>query len=203
MNNKDKQECIARYSKRLAAHGFSPLTLGWTGDITKQYARYKANTDLGLFAAEEIKTVLDNGCGFGDFGEWMKAQKFDITYKGIDINQDLINQGHSRYCSNIHHGDIYSVKDERFDLVCANGIFNYKLQHQDQLEYIENTIKGMLDIARIGIAIDFLSSYVDYKNENCYHAREEDIIRICKKLGKRSVIRNDYLPYEFMVYLLK
>ena len=203
MNNTDKQECIKRYSKRLEKHGFSPLTLGWTGDISKQYARYKANTELALFANREIKTILDNGCGFGDFGEWIKANKSTISYKGIDINQNLIRQGQMKYGSNIFYGDIHSIKKEEFDLVCANGIFNYQLQHQDQLEYIEEMITTMLNTAKVGIAIDFLSSYVDYKNENCYHAKEEDILEICKRLGKRNVIRNDYLPYEFMVYLLK
>ena len=61
----------------------------------------------------------------------------------------------------------------------------------------------MLDISKKGVAMDFLSTYVDYKTKGTFHTSPEHIFKIAKKLSKRVAIRHDYLPFEFCVYLYK
>ena len=61
----------------------------------------------------------------------------------------------------------------------------------------------MLKICKKGVAMDFMSTYVDFKRKDSFHASPERVFKIAKKLSKRVVIRHDYLPFEFCVYIYK
>ena len=51
--------------------------------------------------------------------------------------------------------------------------------------------------------MDFMSTYVDFRRKGSFHASPERVFKIAKKLSKRVVIRHDYLPFEFSVYIYK
>ena len=61
----------------------------------------------------------------------------------------------------------------------------------------------MFKISNKGIAMDFMSTYVDFKRKGSFHASPEKIFKIAKTISKRVVIRHDYLPFEFCVYIYK
>jgi hypothetical protein len=64
-------------------------------------------------------------------------------------------------------------------------------------------IKRMYDICRQGVAVDFLSSYVDFQKEKAYHAQPEKVFSFAKTLTRRAALRHDYMAYEFTLYLYK
>ena len=88
---------------------------------------------------------------------------------------------------------------KKFDWVFAIGTTN----KAGSYDYIENTLIEMLKISKQGIAMDFMSTYVDFKRKGSFHVSPERIFKIAKKLSKRVVIRHDYLPFEFCVYIYK
>ena len=61
----------------------------------------------------------------------------------------------------------------------------------------------MFDLSKCGVAVDFMSNYVDFKNNIAYYASPEKIFKICKGLTKRVILRYDYMPYEFAIYMYK
>lgn len=51
---------------------------------------------------------------------------------------------------------------------------------------------------------DFLSQFVDYKQQDSMHFEIQEIADFCfKKLSRRFVIRHDLLPYEYTLIVYK
>jgi len=61
----------------------------------------------------------------------------------------------------------------------------------------------MFEACNKGVAADFMSGYVDFKNKDAYYASPEEIFSFCKTLSRRVTLRHDYMPFEFCVYVYK
>jgi ubiquinone/menaquinone biosynthesis C-methylase UbiE len=205
MNKIDKKIYLERYNKRLEEFAHSPKTLGWSNDKEKQFLRFKIALESLRFSSKPIKSVLDIGCGFGDMGgEFMKNNYPNVRYTGIDINENLINEGKKLFPSlDLRVGNILEMNIEKYDLVCASGVFNYAMKRENQIEYMRELVNRFYQLSTNLVSIDFLSTYVDFKHEGSYHTEIENIFDIAKKLSKRVVVRNDYLDFEYCVYIIK
>jgi SAM-dependent methyltransferase len=202
LSNKDKSEIIQRYSERYQQYGYSPLTLGW--DKGKQDIRFDILTSLQDLSNQSI---LDIGCGFGDLNITLKNKFNNYYYLGIDIVPDLIAEARRRYSNdNIDFlcGDfLEQAVAQEFDFAIASGIFNFKLKNRNNYSFIESIIKKALSVCREGIAFDFLSDKVDFKYDHTFHSSPERIIEIAYKYSRNIVLRNDYMPFEFTLYIFK
>ncbi len=199
----DKFNTIERYSSRYRVHGYSEKSLGW--DKGKQEVRFDVLTSQYDFTG---KSVLDIGCGFGDLNKTLK-RKYSNTYSylGVDIVPDLICEAKTHYESNkisFIVGDFLSLDfGERCDYVIASGVFNYKLSAANNYEIIDAAIEKALSLCRDGIAFDFLSDKVDYRLEHTFHSAPEKILEIAYKYSRNIVLRNDYMPFEFSIFIFK
>jgi hypothetical protein len=129
-----------------------------------------------------------------------------VKYTGIDINPSLIEEGKKRFPAlDLRVGEVSDsdIGNVTYDLACASGLFNYKLEHQDQLPYIKKTLEQFFARCNIGVSSDFMSTFVDYQQEITYHLDEFEALKIAKGLSRRVVLRNDYLDYEYCLYILK
>jgi SAM-dependent methyltransferase len=204
MDSKDKENYIKRYTERFHQFGYDPRTLGWSDDKIKQKLRFIALANVGDL---NNKTILDIGCGFGDFYGFLKDLKINVNYIGIDIVPILLENAKKLWPSaNFYEYDILNDNwlNLEADYVFASGIFNAKVQTLGgNTNYIEAMINKMFEISRVGVCADFFSSYVDYQHEIAYHTSPEWIFSVAKKLSKRICIRHDYLPFEFCLYIYK
>src|ERR1700739_1074782 len=159
MNSKDVNLYIERYNQRLDKFGYSPESLGWGGGKERQFVRFKALTEIGV---EKHDSLLDVGCGFADLYEYLKLNEFNGQYLGVDINGNLLDlarkehQGVNVEKINILEEDI----NRQFNWVVSSGIFNLKLNFEDNLTYIKTMLKKMYEISNKGVAVDFMSTYV-------------------------------------------
>jgi SAM-dependent methyltransferase len=200
MNPKDLGSAVVRYNERLKIHGISPEALGWGGGRPRQRLRFQAAMEFCLFDKRRINTVLDVGCGFGDFGVWLGEMHPAVRYTGVDINPNLVEEGRKRYKLDLSVVDVDSISDNAYDLVIANGIFNFRLEHEDHEAYVGRMIQRFMEIARVGIAVDFMSTHVDFRHPGAFHCPESLVVDAIKTKTKRYVIRNDYLDYEYIAY---
>ena len=84
------QSMIERYSKRLDTLGYDVKTLGW-GSVEQQEYRFSQTVSSEINFHD--KSVLDIGCGFGDFYKFLIKTKTPIrNYIGYDINPGLISE---------------------------------------------------------------------------------------------------------------
>lgn len=198
MKQKDKLAVISRYNERLTKYGYDPRTLGWFK--ARQPVRFRVLSEIGDL---DNCSILDVGCGFGDLYGFLVNIGLNAKYTGYDINPNLIKIAKEK-----HPSVCFEVKDiltdeinQKFDYVLSSGVFNFKLS--DNKSFIQNMFKKMFEISTKGVAVDFMSSYVDFENEDAYYANPEEIFSYCKTLSRRVTLRHDYMPFEFAVYIYK
>jgi len=201
LNINDKDKIIHRYSERYNEFGYDPKTLGWNKG--KQDLRFDILTSQ--FDLNEM-SILDIGCGFGDLNKFLSTKNIDYSYYGIDIVEKLIIEAQERYSSDkikFKCGDFLKEEIDFFDYAIGSGIFNFKLDNEDNYTYIERVIDKAFSNCRIGVAFDFLTDKVDFQYDHTFHSAPEKIISMIFKYTRNIIFRNDYMPFEFSVFLFK
>jgi len=202
LKEEDKLETLKRYNDRLSQFGYSEEALGWSRN--KNDLRFKA---LLYEWVDELdnSTVGDFGCGFGDLYGFLQKEGKKVKYTGIDINSNLIQVGQELYPdAQFWVGDI--VKDnyrEKFDFIFSSGVFNHKLKHDDEYQFILESLEKINELSIKGFAVNFLSDKVDYQLEHTFHSNPGKILDIVYQFSNHIVLRNDYMPFEFTVYVRK
>ena len=204
MTISDAEEKVKKsYQELLSKFGKSPKTLGW--DKGKQYLRFHELTSLWDL---QNSSILDIGCGFGDFVNFLNYEGIiPRHYQGIDLVDEFIDIAHS-----LHHEKYVDFKfgkflehnfTKRFDYCIASGTFNLKMDNVDEYIYIESNLKKMYEICEVGIAANFLTDKVDYKHNHNFNSSPERILSIAYSLSKRVLLRNDTFPFEFSIIIFK
>jgi SAM-dependent methyltransferase len=165
-------------------------------------ARFKAKFDIGDLAGCKI---LDVGCGFGHMLDYLHAWGITAQYTGVDICPPFIEIAKKRHPeADFRLLDILNSNiKEKWDWVFLVGAFNVAPKKQRWWPYVQAMITRMYDLCRQGIAVDFLSSYVDFRKEKAFHAQPEKVFSFAKTITRRVALRHDYMAYEFTLYLYK
>ena len=187
------------YTQKFNEFGVSLKTLGW--DKGKQDIRFDILTSQ--YACDD-KSILDIGCGFGDLIGTLKRKASNFSYTGIDIMDVFIAEAqkmHTEYA--FIAGDFMDYKfDEIFDYCIASGIFTLKLK-QDNYEFISSAMQKAWNICRDGFAFDFLSDKVDYQLDHTFHSSPSKILDFAYSFSRNVILRNDYMPFEFSLFVFK
>ena len=200
MNLIDKEHIIARYNNRIDQHGKNINGLA-SGTEERREIRFQVLTALGIGNGDRI---LDLGCGFGDYFDYLNKNRLAVNYTGFDINPLIIEEAKHK-----HPGLQFEVIDvlndtfPEFDYIVSTSCFNLPLIAQDNYEFIEAMLKMCYQHAHKGVAVDFLSSYVDFLSRDGFHYSPEKILGIAKQITKRVCLRHDYPLYEFCIYLYR
>jgi len=196
-------QIVDSYRRLFAAHGYAPKSLGW--DKGKQFLRFHQLTSSWDLAG---RSVLDVGCGFGDFVGYLRAMNIeDCAYVGIDLVDEFIAEGERRFGSPSATFLQTSLEDfvppSPFDYVIASGTFNLKLEGVDGYEEIRRSLARMFTLSKVAVSADFISDKVDYAYEHNFISAPETILKMAYELSRNVVLRNDYFPFEFCVTIYK
>lgn len=201
MDQQDRNKIVHDYSSRYHRYGYSPKTLGW--DKGKQDIRFSILTAPFY---EEGKKILDIGCGFGDLNNYLSKKEYRYEYCGIDIVENLIAEAKTRHPEQTFILDDFLEHEfqDTFDFAVASGIFNHKfLGEMNNYEFIEKCIDKAIGLVNEGIAFDFLSDKVDYTYEHTFHSSPSVILDMAYQHSRNVVLRNDYMPFEFSLFIFK
>jgi trans-aconitate methyltransferase len=145
--------------------------------------------------------VLDFGCGFGDMSAYCREHLPGVQYEGFDLNPALVEAGRTRYPdARLSAGNaLVDGLNGHWDLIVASGVFN--LLVSDNWSLIEATFDLFSRHATKGFAANFLSDRVEYRLDHTYHADPAKILDLVYKYSNRVTLRNDYMPFEFTVYV--
>ena len=201
MNEKDKEIIIDRYNLRVKKFGENIAGLG-SGTEGRRETRFNIINSIGNL---KNKSILVLGCGFADFYGWLKSQNIEVNYTGIDINPKLLRVASQIYPeANFIQSDIQEngIKGS-YDFIICSQTFNNKLRNENNYNLITRIIEICFESCNEGLAIDMLSSYVDFKENHLYYYSPEKVFSFCKTLTKRVNLRHDYPCYEFCLYLYK
>lgn len=203
MKAEDRTDYIIRYEKRLQEYGYSPATLGW-GVQGRQEVRFSVLANLVLRSPDS--SVLDVGCGFGDLYGFLNRQGWHGAYTGIDIVPGLLRVARQQYPGiDVREADVTdeAERSQSFDFVVASGVFNAALPSGDNEIHIEAALDSMYRCSRTATCVDFLSTYVDFRKPGAHHTDPGWALALAKKFTRRVLIRLDYMPYEFSLFLFR
>jgi SAM-dependent methyltransferase len=198
-----------RYNKRYMEFGIDARTLGW-GCKEDQYTRFKAAVTSVDFTE---KSVLDIGCGFADFYEFLLQHSIKVKkYKGIDINEHLIEVAKKRFPENMYEVRnilLHNYNSEQADIVTLFGLLNFKLKNVNNMTYTKKMITATLKITKEKLIVDFLSTHLTKtypKEDAVYYHNPKDVLDICFKLSNNVVLVHNYpsIPQkEFLIVITK
>ena len=180
------------YKTSILKHGISAKGVRWKSTFS-QYKRFEIITS---FINNNISqsTIVDAGCGFGEYFNYLrKIGKEPKIYLGIDCEKVMINIASKRFpninfkLQNVLHDKLY-ISDY---YVCsgAMNIFNK--------EEIFLFIKKCLTVSKKAFIFNFL------KNDPLTTISIDEIIKYCKELTNKIIIKENYLKNDITIYLEK
>lgn len=201
MDPQDKKIIVSRYQDRIAKFGANIKSLA-SGTELRRMLRFETLSEIGDLEGAKI---LDLGCGFGDFYDFLRNKGINVDYYGIDIVPEHIKVASTRYPGvNFELRDLedYPYENQSFDYVFCSQVFNFNLGNNKNITLVHSILNQIFKISRKGIAVDFLTNYVDYEEDHLYYFSPEEIFSYIKKhISKCVTLRHDYGLYEFCIYV--
>ena len=196
----EKKARIGRYYAGLIrTHGVDPRACDY-GRPESQQAKFRVLSEvLPLGGA----SVLDVGCGFADYHAFLRSRYGTLSYTGVDLSQEMADIAASRHPdARIRRLDILEEDPGGpFDLVTANGIFY--LLGEGAEEYTQRLIRRMFALCRQAVAFNSLSAWAPDPEPEEYYADPAAMTTFCRTLTPWVVMRHDYHPRDFTVYLYR
>lgn len=172
------------------------------GSKESQTIRFQIVTEIGDL---RNKSICDVGCGIGKLVDFMKEKKWKLEYTGYDISEKIIAKARELHPN--HHFEVRNILEnmprQKFDYVFSIGL-NFKIS--DNVQFMKELIKRMFKMAKMGVAVSMLSSHIDseYMNKNDFYYDPNLFLDWClREVSKRCVLRHDYLPHDFTLYIYK
>ena len=192
----------AYYTSKLAMHGPTPQGVDWNG---KESHELRHRQFLRLLDGAPDASILDLGCGYGDFLRFVRAAGHRGSFIGYDVAPDMITEA-ARL-----HGEradcrwrIGAEPAETADFAVASGIFNVKSEVPTEIwaRYVRETIDVLARTGRRGFAFNVLSLSNDPERRSgtLYYADAGEMLCHCLlRYGRSVALLQDYGLYEFTV----
>lgn len=190
------------YTEKIIKHGPTPNGVDWNGKES-QYLRFEV---LSNIIEENNVSILDYGCGYGAFYDFLKQKNIQTDFTGFDMSQTMIDE-----CKKIHKdGNWITLLDEekKYDYIIASGIFNVMLDNNkdEWKNYIFRCIQIFNQKSIKGFAFNMLTTYsdIDKAKEYLFYGEPEEIFKYCKNnISKKVILNHSYPLYEFTIMVKK
>lgn len=170
-------------------------------DIGSQQSRMQALLRWGSLSG---LTVMDLGCGYGDFKAVLDTCNRNVCYLGVDFMLPFIRQARLNHKNDAHthfvHADFHSTKLPAVDVVFACGSFNYRSQNQ---VYLFNLLQKLWQSAGKGMAFNLLQKQA-YMHDSVLCGYDlEDIVFFCSTLTPKVSVDRSYLDDDFTILMYR
>src|SRR5262249_16992940 len=132
-------QAAAYYASTLAQHGATSQGVDWKGPESHQLRHAQF---LRLLAEDREASVLDLGCGFGDFLRFLRAAGYRGRYVGCDIAPSMIAKARELFGEGAdRQWHLGAPPEQAADFAVASGIFNVKgdIPDNDWRSYVHDT----------------------------------------------------------------
>jgi len=191
------------YQDKFNKFGLDPKSLLWKsrGAAHQRFRQFWAEIDFN------DKKVLDVGCGFGEFGKFLLKRYKNVSYTGIDMVSEFIDNARKEVPSgHFEVKDYLKDKiDDQYDVVIASGVLNSNKGGQN-LEYRKKAIKKMFDLTASVLAFNMLGGHpspANKKDSNIWYSDSLEILKYCMTLTRRVILRANYHPKDFTILVYK
>lgn len=176
--------------------------VGWM-DRLQQLVAFEVLAEVGDLCGPVTPSVLDVGCGLGDFYGYLRGRSFAGRYTGLDSMPELIEAARAR-----HPGIPFISADvldpdlalESHDYVVASGLFDYRTP--DSAERLPRTVRRLFDLCRRGLAWNVLN-VVPPGRDDLYRTPPGELFALCEALTPWFLVRGDYDAHALTFYVYK
>lgn len=195
-------EVAAYYASKLAEFGSTPQGVDWNG-IDSHERRHRQF--LHLLGGDFNASVIDLGCGYGDFLRFLRSQGYVGNYLGYDIACGMIEKARELHGeADDRRWQLGSEPVAKADFAIASGIFNVKGDQPAEgwSKYVRATIDTLARAGRKGFAFNMLSlsSDSDRRRPNLHYEDPAAMLTHClTRYGRSVALLQDYGLYEFTV----
>lgn len=201
-----------RYSNRYDELGYDVKTLGWG---TKDQQEYRFSQTLTGHIDFTHKKILDLGCGFGDYFDFILQREIKLKgYTGYDINDDLIFEANKRHIDDLSLFEIKNILETDnqniADIGVMLGLLNFNLEGKmNNIDYSKIFVEKAFSCVKELLIVDFLSTKLtdSYPKEDfVYYHNPMDMLEFAFSLSSNVLLKHDYAPIpqkEFMLFIYK
>jgi len=185
------------YSPRVNSEDKGYQILDWESEDA-HLGRFRALTDqLDLSGM----SILDVGCGLGDLYGFIREKKINVTYTGIDILDDMVNEAGRRYPeASFLSGDMFSqdlFSEGEYDVVYSSGIFNLNLGNNRK--FLKRALPVFFKVASQWVVFNLLDPDHPVQSEKYSYFEPEEVIPWVAEYSNRICVVRDYVPHDFTV----
>jgi len=187
--------------KEFGANTFDAVHWG-----NKQKALYRYKLIHYHMNNDSASTVLDVGCGNGEFLNFLNFSGFKGSYTGYDINEGFINSSKQTYSNlkdSFHVNDILDDKiNNTYDYVIVSGLFN--TNYGQDTQWVHTFIKRLYELANKKVIFNAISTYTNFKDDRMYYINPFEISEfIIKNLSDEIILEHGQVPYNFQITIVK
>ncbi|MEA1916015.1 MAG: class I SAM-dependent methyltransferase [Campylobacterota bacterium] len=183
------------YSCAIKKHGVSPKALHWNS-FYSQHVRFYAIASLLPQNLLDF-SIVDAGCGFGDFYIFLKNEKLiPKKYIGLEILPNMAKIASKNCNQKIIICDILNDNLPKSDFYVCSGAMNI-LTPDETLKFITKCYEA----SKKGFIFNLLEGVDDGGIYNTFNI--EEIVKTLKQICENITVKNDYLDDDFTIRMLK
>ena len=183
------------YRSAIDRHGLTPGGVHWNSEHS-QKTRFKVIASL-LPDDLSKTTLVDAGCGFGDFYLYLcEKKRAPFRYGGLDCMAPMVDEAQARTGCDIRLCDILHDPLDEADYYVCSGAMNILERFETHL-----FITRCFEHARRGFVFNLLEGRDESMVYNYFTARE--ISAIGRNLGAKVAVKRGYLERDFTVAFYK
>ncbi|MDI1293638.1 MAG: class I SAM-dependent methyltransferase [Methylobacter sp.] len=193
---------IEKYNAAAGRHGLSSKSVLWDDPQTQYLRFYEIAKHLDLNGSKT--TLLDLGCGNGEFYKFLNFLGFRGGYTGYDINEVLLAQARKRFRNiTVQNADIMGEEiDQCFDYVILSGLFNVNVGQTP--DWVHAFLKKMYALSGEVMVFNMISTHVTYRDEGMFYMDPAEVLSFCiENLSRRTTLVHHNLPYNYTVAVFK
>ena len=195
-------DVAAYYASKLEAHGPTAQGVDWNGTDSHEQRHRQF---LRLLDGRPNASIIDLGCGFGDFLRFLRAVDHRGRFTGYDIAPSMIARARELHGEgDDHQWRVGAEPTEIAEFAVASGIFNVKGDVTNEIwtNYVKRIIDILARAGERGFAFNALSlsSETDRRRPNLYYADPTGMLAHClSRYGRSVALMQDYGLYEFTI----
>jgi SAM-dependent methyltransferase len=149
------------------------------------------------------KSILDIGCGAGDFWEHLQARGIACDYLGTDLSPEMIRRCRERFPGvAFEAGNVLEWDTARqFDYTVAFGV--HAIRVEGLREIMERITRQQFALSRVAAHVTFLTDRYSGFAPHIHPWNAEEMLRFGLSLTPYVVLRHDYLPNDFSLTLYR